>query len=158
MWKDLINSLAGNMRERASSPILGSYTIAAIVCNWKPLVILFTSKETGTALANEIQSAFPDLQQGLLIPIIVSLIFSVLYPTLKSTISALNAYTKMLELKAEQRLENLRQQSKLKPIDVPQIIHAIDENYDNIGYHELLKIRRSLPHEEDLLIKNENNK
>ncbi|WMB73725.1 hypothetical protein RA178_03620 [Shewanella oncorhynchi] len=155
MLKDLLASVSGNIKERASSPILGSYSIAAIICNWKPLVVLFTSKNSGTALINEVLSVQPELQQGLIYPLIFSLAFSVIYPSIKALILSFNSMAKIIELKSEYRIEELKESIAIKRDDVETIIQALNNAYEKIGYHDLKRIKEALPDENDLLINSE---
>ena len=152
MFKDLLSSVSGNIKERASSPILGSYSIAAIICNWKPLVVLFTSKNSGTSLINEVVYVQPGLQQGLIYPLIFSLAFSVIYPSIKALISSFNSVAKIIELKSEYRIEELKERIAIKKDDVETIIQALHNTYERIGYHDLKRIKEALPDEDELLI------
>lgn len=155
MFKDLLSSLSGNIKERVSSPILGSYSIAAIICNWKPLVVLFTSKNSGISLINEVVYVQPELQQGLIYPLIFSLAFSVIYPSIKALISSFNSVAKTIELKSEYRIEELKERIAIKKDDVDTIIQALRNTYERIGYHDLKRIKEALPDEDELLIHSE---
>lgn len=154
MLKEAIGSLADNFKERASSPILGSYTVAALLCNWKPAVVVLTSKSTGGTLIEEINAVLPGVLQGLIYPLGFALAFSVLYPTLKAAIAAFNTGARIMELKSEHRLEEWKDRVAAKKSDVESVISVLVDlaNRDKIGYHDLKRIHDSLPRPEDLEI------
>ncbi|KZN52138.1 hypothetical protein N474_23575 [Pseudoalteromonas luteoviolacea CPMOR-2] len=156
MLKELVESFSSNIKERASSPVLGSYTVAAIGCNWKSLVVLFTSEKSGVELVNEVVSVFPGLEQGLIYPAGFAIVFSLLYPSLKAIISTFNTYARIIELKAESRLEDIKERIGINRSDIDSIIESIYSSHEKIGYHDLKRIREALPNEEDLMIKKPN--
>lgn len=155
MLKELISSIAANFKERASSPLLGSYSIAALACNWMSLVVLLTSTKSGTALVEEIIAVSPGLTQGLLYPLIFATVFSLTYPTAKAAIATFNTKAKIMELRSEYQMEELREKISMKKNDIESVISALLElsSSDRIGYHDLKRIQDVLPKPEDLQIK-----
>ncbi|MGO2511783.1 hypothetical protein [Marinomonas polaris] len=160
MIKDFINSLSGNIRERTQSPLLGSYTVALIACNWKPLVVLFTSEASGSILVQEISEEFSGFFWGLGVPLLAALLFSVLYPTTKAVVGVLNSRARMLEIKVEARLEQAREefrewQESKRQDRVDAVIKSLDDIIleDKLGYHDLKRIMDILPDEESLRAK-----
>lgn len=99
-----------------------------------------------------IVSIQPEIKQGLIYPLIFALVFSVLYPSVKALISSLNSAAKILELKSEYRIEELKEKIAIKRDDVESIIQALYSAYEKIGYHDLKRIKEALPDEDDLLI------
>jgi len=155
LLKEFFSSVSGSIRERASSPLLGSYTFAALLCNWKPIVILFTSEKTGTSLVSEISLALPDLMTGAIYPLIFAFAFSLLYPTVKAAIGTFNTASRIMELRSEYRLEEWKERVSLKKNDIESLIESINDLYsrDKIGYHDLKRIKDALPSPDDLKIK-----
>lgn len=156
MLKEITESISSGLKERTSSPILGSYTVAAIACNWKSLVILFTSNSNGIELVEEVSGAYPGIYQSLAYPLVFALVFSVVYPTLKAMISTFNISARIIELKAEYRLEVIKEKISIKRNDVESIISLIENSYEKIGYHDLKRIKEILPDEDELLINQPN--
>lgn len=160
MIKEFFSSMSGNIRERAQSPLLGSYTIAVIACNWKPLVVLFTSKSTGVSLVKEVSSEFSGPLWGLGVPLMIAVVFSVLYPAAKALIGALNSRARIMEISVEARLEEVKEEhrewreSKRKD-RVESMLKSLEEIVveDKLGYHDLNRILDILPDEEDLRAK-----
>ncbi|MFC0224993.1 hypothetical protein [Serratia aquatilis] len=159
MIKEFLNSISNNLNERISSPLLSSYTIAAIICNWMPIVVLLTSESKGIKRVAEIESVYPGVIHSIIYPLIFSISFSLLYPSLKAFISKINTKAKIMELENEYRVEELKGKVNIKKDIVESFIHALSENtmevYDSITYHQLKKILDALPKSEDLLIKEE---
>ncbi|NKJ68219.1 hypothetical protein EX191_10500 [Vibrio chemaguriensis] len=155
MIKELISSISGNVRERASSPLLGSYTIAAVIVNWKALVVLFTSERSGGQLVEEVSSVVPSLEISIGYPMAIALAISLGYPTLRAMVSTFNTYSRLLEIKAEYKLEDLKESLDLKRDPIENLIKHINEHdyYEKIGYHDLKRLVDYLPDEESLLIK-----
>ncbi|MBO2650816.1 hypothetical protein [Shewanella algae] len=155
LLKEVLKSLSGNMRERVSSPLLGSYTIAAAAVNWKSIVVLFTSKNTGTKLVEEVLSVTPEIEVAIGYPIAIAIAISVVYPSLRAVISTFNAYARIFEIKAEFRLENIKEQLNIKKDPIENLIKHLHEGgyYEKVGYHDLKRLMEYLPDEESLLIK-----
>ena len=84
MLKEILDSAKSNLTDRLSSPLLGSFVISWCLWNWKFLVILFS--DAGVTRTFELTEAvsFPDsyaaLCNGLLYPVLTSLIYVFLYP------------------------------------------------------------------------------
>lgn len=157
MIKEFVSSLLGNVRERGQSPLLGSYSIALMACNWKPIVVLFTSQATGKPLVQEVSSEFSGFCLGLGMPLIVAIAFSILYPTTKALIGSLNSRARMIEVKVEEKLEaikeDLREKRESKRRDrVESLLKSLEDivAQDKLGYHDLKRIMDILPDEEHL--------
>ena len=156
MIKDFFGSILGNIKERTQSPLLGSYTVAFIAYNWKPLVVLFTSKCTGASLVREVSSEFSSPIWDVGVPLIVAVAFSVLYPLAKSFIGRLNSFAQKREIEIEAELEekreNLREKHKNK---IESIIKSLEEMVveDKLGYHDRKRIMDILPDEAELMAK-----
>jgi hypothetical protein len=152
--KEALASVVENLKERASSPILGYYTAATLAYNWKPIVVLFTSESKGTALTDEIAKFLPGATQSLLYPFIFAVAFSVVYPSLRAAVATLNTTAQIWELRAELRLAEWRELLANKRSDVETVISSINElaATDNIGYHDLKRIVDALPNPDDLKI------
>ncbi|SOC51443.1 hypothetical protein SAMN05421509_101301 [Chromohalobacter canadensis] len=163
MIKEFINSLSGNIRERTQSPLLGSYTIVVIACNWKPIVVLLTSQASGATLVQEVSSEFSGLFLGVGVPLMVAITFSILYPVTKALIGSLNSRARMVEIKVEANLEEVREglrewrESKRKD-RVESLLKSLDGIVmeDELGYHDLKRIMDILPDEESLRAKKPN--
>lgn len=155
MIKELISSVSGNLRERASSPILGTYTIAVTIISWKALVVLFTSDAKGMELVTEIQKVAPKIEVLLIYPIAISVFVSIAYPTIKALVSAFNTYSRVIEIKAEYRLEEIKERLSIKQDPIETLIRSLSQGdyYEKIGYHDLKRLLEYLPDEESLLIK-----
>ena len=163
MIKEFVSSLSGNIRERTQSPLLGSYTIALIACNWKPITVLFTSQATGRPLVQEVSSEFSGFFWGLGVPLMVAIVFSILYPTVKALIGSLNSRARMIEIKVEANLEaikeDLREWREAKRKDrVDSLLKSLEDIVveDKLGYHDLKRIMDILPDEESLRAKQPN--
>ncbi|EGR4133453.1 TPA: hypothetical protein ACMDQE_003474 [Vibrio cholerae] len=158
MIKEIISSLSGNVRERASSPILGSYTVTALLVNWKAIVVLFTSELSGGLLVQEILSVSPPLDVAVLYPMLMAVAISLGYPTLRAVISSFNTYSRLLEIKAEYKLEMLKDNLSLRRDPIDNLIRQlyVDDYYDKISYHDLKRLLDALPKEKDLLIRDDN--
>ncbi len=154
MLKEAVASVAENLKERASSPLLGAYTVAAIACNWEPLVVLITSAKKGVELASEVALVYPGIHQSLLYPAMFALSFALLYPTLKAMIAMFNTGARIMELRVEYRMEEWKERVSLKRNDVESVIRSLAElaRTDQIGYHDLKRIYDVLPLAEHLQI------
>ncbi|GAA6145441.1 hypothetical protein [Thalassolituus maritimus] len=154
MIKELLKAISGDVRERASSPFLGAYTIVSIIINWKALVILFTSELHGSGLVEEAAKALLPVKTSIGYPLMIALGVSLGYPTLKAAISTFNIYARMLEIRAEDKLEILREDLNLKKDPIENLIRHINDHdyYEKIGYHDLKRLHDYLPDIESLLI------
>jgi predicted DNA-binding transcriptional regulator len=84
MLSDLLQSTKETLTERLSSPLLGSFTIAWSLWNYKFLVILFSAESVTRTFELVDTVAFPDvssvLLRGLLFPLLAALAYVFLYP------------------------------------------------------------------------------
>lgn len=78
------------------------------------------------------------------------MVFSIMYPILKATITFFNTQAKLLELKSEVKIKQYQQNVYLMQKDIETITKLIENNYNNIGSSELKKILLSLPRFKDL--------
>jgi hypothetical protein len=158
MFKEVMGSIGSNLNERVASPLLGAYTIAVIAMNWKCLVVLFTSEARGINLVQEVTSVYPGVLYSLALPMLVALGFSILYPTIKALIASSTTAARILELRSEKRLEELKERLALSKHDVEHVIEQLERLYQNdkLGYHELKRILDVLPDEEHLRIRMSN--
>ncbi|WP_345304713.1 hypothetical protein [Lysobacter hankyongensis] len=142
-------------RSRASSPLLGSYTVAALACNWKVVVVLLTSKKTGVYLVAATTSVFPGPTQSLFYPFVFAIAFSLLYPSLKAVIATFNTGARIMELRSEYRMGEWKERVAAKQGDVESVIGALVDlaNRDKIGYHDLKRIHDVLPKPDELQIR-----
>lgn len=154
--KETVTSVAENFKERAASPLLGSYTVAALACNWKPIVVLATSQKKSVDLIAETVSVFPGFTQSLLYPAAFALGFALLYPTLKAAIATFNTQARIMDLRAEYRMEEWKERLSVKRrSDVEAIIETLMDltSHDRIGYHDLKRIHDVLPLPEHVQIR-----
>lgn len=127
--------------------------------NWKFLVIAFTSKSHSFQLIDELDSVFPGAQQAFSYPLIFALIFSLLYPTIKSYVGTLTSLAKIADLRNKSRVVNAREKLFVKQLNFEQVtvdstIRQLTDlvSEDRLGYHDLKRILDVLPSEEDLII------
>lgn len=94
--KDIINSFKAHLYERTSSPLLGSFIFYWIICNYKLIMIIFDGKMELKDKFDFIKNIYPQekislwnvfdiyygvlLGNGLLIPLIITLIYILLLP------------------------------------------------------------------------------
>lgn len=94
--KDIINSFKAHLYERTSSPLLGSFIFYWIICNYKLIMIIFDEEMKLNEKFDLIKTIYPQekytlwngfdiyyqilLGNGLLIPLIITLIYILLLP------------------------------------------------------------------------------
>ncbi len=94
--KDIINSFKAHLYERTSSPLLGSFIFYWIICNYKLIMVIFDDEMKLNEKFDFIKTIYPQekitlwngfdiyyqilLGNGLLIPLIITLIYILLLP------------------------------------------------------------------------------
>jgi hypothetical protein len=101
MLAELKESLQHNVKERLSSPILGSYTFFFLAYNWKALALVFTSTKKGTEFVTELETVMPHNLSGVLTPALWTLYFVTCYPFLKLAYSLLIAFIRQVQIRYE---------------------------------------------------------
>ena len=95
--KDIINSFKAYLYERTSSPLLGAFIFYWSICNYKLIVILFDGKLTSTNKFENIDTLYKNNYynfydffnipiNGLLIPLIITLIYILILPFITNLI------------------------------------------------------------------------
>jgi hypothetical protein len=84
MIDEILDSTKSSLADRISSPLLGSFLVSWCIWNWKFLVILFSDAGVTQTFSLVESVAFSDindiLSNGLLYPLITSLIYVFIYP------------------------------------------------------------------------------
>ena len=103
--QDIINSFKAHLYERTSSPVLGSFIFYWIICNYKLIMIIFDDEMKLNEKFDLIKTIYPQekitlwngfdiyyqilLGNGLLIPLIITLIYILLLPFISNKIYSL---------------------------------------------------------------------
>ena len=112
MLEELKDSLKHNIKERVSSPILGSYTIFFVAYHWKSLVVLFTSDSKGMELVHELESLWPGSWWSFVVPAFWTFLFLTIYPIIKLVYGLLLKRIHIFQLFKEQYY--FRRETELK--------------------------------------------
>lgn len=95
--QDIINSFKAHLYERTSNPLVGSFIFYWLICNYKFIVILFDSKISSDDKFLKIEEVYKNdyihifesitiPQNGLLIPIIITLLYILVFPYISNFI------------------------------------------------------------------------
>jgi hypothetical protein len=102
---DLIKSFVDSSKERIKNPILGAFILSFIIFNWKAILFLFFSTATIEDKLYLISLKYSSFY-SLLIPFIISIVYSIAIPKLTLIIEDINKKTK------QKRQENLYGEKK----------------------------------------------
>ena len=84
MLDDLLKSAKESILERIASPLLGSFSVAWCLWNYKFLVILFSEATVSQTFSLAEKYAFPDVSsvviRGLLLPVLTAAAYVFVYP------------------------------------------------------------------------------
>jgi hypothetical protein len=81
-YPELLNSFFFQLRERLTSPLLGSLIIFWLVFNWEPVSIYLFSSKPIEEIITHIHVYYSDISSNLILPIISACIYILLYPSL----------------------------------------------------------------------------
>lgn len=103
--KDIINSFKAHLYERTSSPLIGAFIFYWIICNYKLIMIIFDGEMKLNEKFDLIKTIYPQekitlwngfdiyyqilLGNGLLIPLIITLVYILLLPFISNKIYSL---------------------------------------------------------------------
>ncbi|MFY4782797.1 hypothetical protein ACOTWN_06220 [Aliarcobacter butzleri] len=103
--KDIINSFKAHLYERTSSPLIGAFIFYWIICNYKLIMIIFDGEMKLNEKFDLIKTIYPQekitlwngfdiyyqilLGNGLLIPLIITLVYILLLPFMSNKIYSL---------------------------------------------------------------------
>lgn len=98
--KDIIKSLFEASNERIKSPFVGSFIFAWVAFNWKPIVYLFSSKDSIEDRIQIITQSYESYKSGLVYPLLFVLFYMVVLPYIMWGLEELYTRAKV------ERLEN----------------------------------------------------
>ncbi|MGJ0516213.1 MAG: hypothetical protein ACR65O_10765 [Methylomicrobium sp.] len=99
MIDEVKDSINDNMKERLSSPILGSFLIFLISFHWKAIILLIWSEKKGIERIEELQCFMPNSVTDFIPAIIATFIYIISYPVAKLLY---DNYLKFVERKQNQ--------------------------------------------------------
>ncbi len=139
MFDEISKSIKATLYERVSSPLTGSFIISWIIINWKVVLSIFSSLPVQSKI-EFIESLYPTWWNyalyGLVIPLIASTIFILIYPHPTKWL-----YKYWHEKKIELRNEKLKLDSvQLLSEKESRELHEKINNQQN-AFNEVLKIR-----------------
>ena len=87
--KELVISILDTSRERLKNPLLGSFIVAWIICNWKAISIYFFGNQEILEKLKLINNDYSKISNALVYPLIVAIIYSVSIPYILSVFDLL---------------------------------------------------------------------
>jgi hypothetical protein len=150
--QEVANSLSNNLKQRVSSPLLGAYTLAAVMINWRGIVVLFTSKNNGLTLVDEILSVSPLLVEAIVYPLVFAFLFLIIFPSLKTILTWFESRLEIHELNMKNHVNLMYREGNIDPLD--NLIESLEDKgyYDKVSYHDIKRLMDSLPKQSDLVI------
>jgi len=94
-------SIQHSIRERFSSPILGSFTFFLVIFHWRTVVLIFSHEAKGEALITELERFWPHSFKSYILPIIFALLYSFTYPYLRMFYALFLQRVRLLQIKNE---------------------------------------------------------
>lgn len=111
MIKDLSQSLIKGLDERVRNPLLGAFTIAWCICNWRTIVVLLSGGPTPLKL-ELLDDVYPGLSFALILPLVLAGLYIGVMPwvTIKidKYIVRITTLGKLQRLEAESSLNKQR--------------------------------------------------
>jgi signal transduction histidine kinase len=112
MLKEILPSFKKSFEERLSNPILGTFSIAWIIINWRLWTILLFSKKTIEDKITFIEKSYVDWHSLFLYPLIFTVVYLVIFPWLLLGIQLLqekaNGQRKIHKLGVDAKYAKLR--------------------------------------------------
>ena len=78
--KEFFNSLLEASKERIKNPFIGSFVLAWLIFNWKPILYLLFSEDSMVDKINSIETKYIDLNDNLFIPLGFAVFYIVVLP------------------------------------------------------------------------------
>ena len=109
MIKEIQDSLATTVRERISSPILGTFSLLFAAFHWRFIVHLIWHDSKGSQLIYELEKLRPYGFKSYFLPAILAIGFAIAYPFIKLQYSYFLSWLELFQTRRELR----HQQTKL---------------------------------------------
>jgi effector-binding domain-containing protein len=140
MLDDVKESLKEAVRERISSPLLGSYILFSLLLHWRAIVVLIWSEQKGLARVNEVAPLLPNSFWSFALPTIGAIAFSFGYPLIKSWYARFLSWVEGNQLKYElnniqkelivEQMKGEREMIKKRALDLISMNKGLTTTYD----------------------------
>lgn len=117
--KDILSSFFYSLKDKAKQPILSLYLGSWVLCNWKPLAILFFGEGTRQVRINEFSDNFHNGEYWVffiyIIPLIITVIYIFIFPWILLWVNGrlINISNKLRDQNLSIELNKTRSQSEL---------------------------------------------
>ena len=167
--KDIINSFKAHLYERTSSPLLGSFIFYWIICNYKLIMVIFDKEMKLNEKFDLIKTIYPQekitlwngfdiyyqilLGNGLLVPLIITLIYVLLLPFASNFIYGLwikhqNNFKKISNEKVLTKKEFGDLQRRFTELEL-----SFDDTFSKKD-NEIARLNESIQGKENIIIEN----
>ena len=151
---ELLETLFSTANQRIKSPFFGSFIFSWFIINWKPIFYFLFSDDKISVKINCIEESYEFIQNSLLYPLLLSIIYVVIFPyinefihwlTIKAEKSKRIEHHKLKKEQIENSLDLAKEEKKLEDIksgnkDISQLNEKIDLlSSDNLRLKESIQ-------------------